>query len=269
MEPDLSSVLKKLRHAERHFEAVNDDIKAWLETSSNTLVPERNDDFTKYALVARFQGPAPDLERWSLGMGDAVSNLRDCLDHLIYAIARFENRDKPSAKIDKLSFVIADDDLQFDRDARKRLMNLSTPVVEAVRSFQPYNRPHETIRPILAILRDLSNSNKHRILQMAFATAIEWDLEFRRPTRTSEPGTHWINQGEIKDGEVVSVFQTANPAPDLYIHKGKIGICIALWHGFRDQNGVPGFDRSDYSALFRLMLTEVRWIVNNVRLAAV
>ena len=103
MQPDLTSVLAKLRHSESHFQKVKEKIDAWLKSDAYSLIPERNKDLTEWVLIAKLTGAAPDLEQWSLEMGDAITNLRDCLDHLIYAFAQFETRNDPSAQIDKLA----------------------------------------------------------------------------------------------------------------------------------------------------------------------
>ena len=55
----------------------------------------------------------------------------------------------------------------------KRLVNgglgqISEPVRAIFESLQPYNRPDPTLPPLLRILRELNNVDKHRLLKLAY-----------------------------------------------------------------------------------------------------
>lgn len=266
--PDLGSCLAKLRRSEEHFDDVKNEIVAWSKKDGYAFFLEHNSDFTEYRMVTRLIGVEPDLVRWSLMIGDAISNLRDALDHMIYAIAKVQTVNKPTAKIDRLSFLIVDEDTDFARYAPKNLGPILTNVVTAIERFQPYNRPHKVIPPVLEILRELSNANKHRLLQLTAAAIVEWELDFRRPGSDRATGQYWIHRGEVKDGTTVLIYRTPEPAPDLNLQEAKIGIAFSMWHGFRKGDNTPGTDASPFDALFQLMLDEVRHIINNVQLAA-
>jgi hypothetical protein len=266
-ELDLGSCLAKLRRAEEHFDDVKHEVMRWGEKPGYVFALENNSDWTEHRMVARLVGPKPDLVRWSLMFGDAISNLRDSLDHMIYAIAKFQTINKPSSKIDRLSFLIVDDDLRFDEYGKRNLGPIYTDcpgVLAAVRGFQPYNRPHKIIPPILEVLRELSNANKHRLLQITIAAIVEWELDFRRPGANRATGEYWIHRGEVKDGTTVLIYRTPESAPDLNLHEAKIGIAFSMWHGFRKGDNTPGMDASPFDSLFQLMFGEVRHIINTV-----
>ena len=73
---DLKSVYAKLGRAEEHFELLKGEIGPWTEKCSYHLPLAHNPQFTEHRLIAQQLGPAPDLLRWSLMIGDCVTNLR-------------------------------------------------------------------------------------------------------------------------------------------------------------------------------------------------
>lgn len=145
---DLSGVEAKYKWAQLHFEAVNSEISAWLDSDQNTIIVEHNEDFTQWYLQASMKGTKPNFERWGLMIGDCVTNLRDSLDHLIFGIAHLPASPKPE-KSDKAAFIIRDKPESFAQDSKTRLCSVPQPVSEAVAKFQPFNRPHLYTPPLL------------------------------------------------------------------------------------------------------------------------
>src|SRR5260370_41099258 len=99
---------------------------------------------------------------------DAINNMRTALDYLVQTIAIHESGQAipPCAK--SLHFPITDSRAEFNERVRtKKLGDISDPVRAIFESLQPYNGPHPTLPPILAILRQLNNTDKHRLLRLA------------------------------------------------------------------------------------------------------
>lgn len=95
-------------------------------------------------------------------VGDIVTNMRSALDHAIAQVAR---RDAGLSDQDlqrlRLQFPICSDEASF-RSAAKRLGKvLPSEVVEKVEALQPFNEAPEDSIHNLAMLRDLSNLDKH------------------------------------------------------------------------------------------------------------
>jgi hypothetical protein len=179
---DPKSVYGKLSSAEEHFKLVDAEISAWMKGCTYSFAFRHNADFTRHAVVLSRTDPEPDLLRWTLILGDCINNLRSSLDHLIYAVAKHETRNDPTCDIEKLAFIIVDKpELFMNKDNRKRLEGLSQEVIDAVRSCQPFIRRHPVLPPALAILRNFSNDDKHRLLRTANSAPTILDLEFTSP----------------------------------------------------------------------------------------
>src|SRR5208283_1653448 len=109
---DLTSVNAKISRGINHAQAVESEIRAWMNGSPYRLVHEFNSDSTEHSLVFRVISK-PELERWALMVGDAIHNLRCCLDHLVYAIAVHESGKNPPLNWDSLQFPIYDEPDRF------------------------------------------------------------------------------------------------------------------------------------------------------------
>jgi hypothetical protein len=195
--------------------------------------------------------------------------LRTALDHLIYAVAKYETRDQLAPDIEKMSFIIVDSPALFmDRNNRRRLSGLSQAVIDAVESVQPYKRGHSFFPPLLRILREFSNGDKHRLLKPAAAAVSLLDLIILSdPTKGKKVGL--IKPEPIKNNDIVCVAESDEPDTQFALNSIKAGIEIALWHGLRDGDTNPLNARTGYSVLLPRLLSEVRFIVDQVRAAVV
>jgi len=131
---DLASVKAKLAWARSHFDLVDGEISTWLNGNPHQLVYERNEQFTKHWFRVKIIGAVPDFQRWALIIGDCVTNLRDALDHLIFAIAQLDTSPRPE-KRDKAAFIIADTLTDFKEWSRGKLVSVPDPVRKSVLSF--------------------------------------------------------------------------------------------------------------------------------------
>ena len=166
---NLASVEAKLKRAEHHAQSLTDEIIPWLNLNNYKLRKEVNADSTRYSIVVDQIGSDPPSERWSLMVGDCLHNLRCALDHLVYAIAVHESGTDPPLDEKALMFVIADAPGEFAKSS-KRIQSLSVPVQAAIERVQPFNRPHATLPPLLSVLANLENVDKHRLVRLARST---------------------------------------------------------------------------------------------------
>src|ERR1035441_5945672 len=156
---DISSALAKIVRAKELFDGLDDEVRAWQDTKPYTFTHEVNAKFTRYSIVAYVHNEPP-ITHWSLIISDIFHNLRCSLDHLIYAVAVHE-----SADAEGIQFPICD--VPLNSNDRRRIKSLSDPVRTAIDLVQPYNRGNPSLpQPPLAILRDIDNTNKHRLLKL-------------------------------------------------------------------------------------------------------
>ena len=265
---DLTGVNAKVSRAKDHIQTVKDEVISWQDSSPYAIAQETNTDFTRWVLVIRLLKPADllrrNLLRWTLIIGDAVNNLRSALDHLIYAIAVHESGSNPPPDEKRLAFPICDTAGEF-KDTAKRIKSLSSDVRTAVESVQPYNRPHPTLPALLAILRDFNNTDKHKLLRLAYSATSEGQVSFQWEGSRSEqpvPTSVEANTGELKDGAEVMAITVDRPSPDTQC-KYDIKIIIALWHGGKPERTTfkPGAERDEFATLLTLLAEEVEAVI--------
>jgi hypothetical protein len=264
MSLNLDSVNAKLQRAEQHMQSLQNEITAWMATEPYVTRPVVNADSTRYSIIAYLVGKEPPLQAWTLVVGDSLHNLRCALDHLVYAIAVHESGTDPPPDENKLMFPIAATLVKFNESAQ-RIRTLSAPVRDAIEAVQPYRRPHPKLPPPLAILRDLENIDKHRLLRLAFAGIGDAEIELGGvPNPYAGQPELTSNAGDIKDGTEVVAFVFNAPNPGMKFVKAKTDLMISLWHGKKDPSDHPWHERNECHTVLTLLTSEVRTVVNTV-----
>lgn len=258
------SIEAKLQHAEGYLDAIKDEVQSWMNNDPYSVARQTNSDFTRYSLVLRVN-KEPSLERWSLTVGDIVHNLRCALDHHIYAIAIHESGQNPPPGGNGLMFPICDSAANFRDQSKRRLSTLSSGVRAAIETIQPYNRPHETLPPLLAILRDFSNADKHRLLHLAYSAVSTGNIGFCGPSSSVGGKCHFVaNTGELENGAEIAAFLFDRPTPDMQYDRNIFDIIIALRHGKRNLSDPAFCERSEFIALLRALTEEVKTVIGVV-----
>ena len=263
---DLSSVRAKLEWARGHFESVDREIAGWLKSNPHEVVFQRNDQCTKFWLLLRTGEPKPNFERWSLMVGDCITNLRDTLDHLIFAIAHLPNSPNASSS-DRAAFIIRKDVVSFNKDSRNRLCSVPGSVKDAVLSFQPFNRPHFILPPLLGILSELANGNKHKMLSFMMTAPASLDINLiEEGVSTRQEGvTFDIVQSDLEDGMPIAIWNFPRPAPTLkFNQESVIELHVAIRHKPLQGNNAFDADRTSYSNLLRLLFAEVEFVIDEI-----
>ena len=137
--------------------------------------------------------PAPSVIdplrlRASMLAGEILYNLRAALDYLVYVVATSDSGTPQNGT----QFLIEDSQQGFTARSKRLLKGVSEEHVAIIRQFQPYKGCEWT-----GILRDLSNTDKHRELasvhvdfsMTAFGNVTEWRIGAEDET-TGEPIEH-------------------------------------------------------------------------------
>lgn len=96
-------------------------------------------------------------------LGDCIHNLRSALDHLICQLTLLDGG--TMADCEQTQFPIASKcEGQFESMANHRIPGLSKKHRAMVKRLQPYHRGDGAWKHPLAILADLSNADKHRLI---------------------------------------------------------------------------------------------------------
>jgi hypothetical protein len=258
------SVDAKLKRADEHLQTFEREVDTWFDQDSYQLVCESNADHTRHTVIARLNPTRrpPDFERWSLIFADAIHNLRSALDHLVYAIAERQMTPWPPdiRTLKALSFVIADTPDQWNADSRRKLRFLHPDVLTAMESVQPYNRQNEFRPPLLSLLRDLDDFDKHRLLALTLTYPVE--ILFKEVTWFVPGNTPSIagHDGPVGDGTQLAVVSFAKPEPNVKIDfQTKLAVTV------NHAPGPEGHSRSDAWFLFtKLLRPEVEEVIRVV-----
>lgn len=150
------SVGLKLARAREHLAGLDAEIRAYCESGAAGL---RFDETCNQARLL-FVLNAPPPPRLSILVGDVVHNARSAIDHLAWALVRF-NRRTPSRKC---SFPICDDEDAFNERGVKIIAGVGRRAESIIRGLQPYQLKADAHGHPLWLLQYLSNADKHRQL---------------------------------------------------------------------------------------------------------
>ena len=90
----------------------------------------------------------------------------------------------------------------------------------AIERYQPYNRPHPDLPPLLSVLRELSNRDKHKLLSLAFqgVVAAQAGMDFSGANPPITQGDFEVveaSSGEIDDGTEIGAMIFKRPMDHL------------------------------------------------------
>ncbi len=158
----------KLRRGGENVRLLNDEVARFINEQRNRIsVDVDMSAGTAKLVVPPLDKPPPSL---SLGIGECLHNFRCALDYSIYELAW---RDSQAEK-HGTQFPICDSKSEFDRRSDRWLDGVKAEHRTLIAGFQPYSALNVGKNPkfaSLAILRDLSNADKHRLLTTAVGYA--------------------------------------------------------------------------------------------------
>jgi hypothetical protein len=258
----LDSVLAKIERAQEHARLLDHEFEAWRQQDPYGIAQQVNRDLTRHSLVIAIKTPPP-LQRWSLLLGDAIHNLRSALDHLVYAISVHELQADPPPNGAHCAFVIADTRREF-RARRRRIEALSLPVQQAIADVQPYQRQHVSMPPLLALLRDFDDADKHQLIAVVLQRPAAFHLSVSGPGLRLED--HRVDSPfvDLVDGAEIAWVTCTRPTPHLHFN-GSVAVAIVVKHA---PGPGPGIERTGVVALLlEDLLPEVREVVRIVSAA--
>ncbi len=158
----------KLFRALQHLETLDAEIQGWLETEPYSVVDQFEPQQGMNVVRAQITSQPPS--EWGALVGDVVHNLRSALDHLAYALAEsYTGAPLPDDIARSSEFPIFDSAADFSERKRNgrptarsglhKIRGVDPSVQAIIEGLQPY---HGGDHARLAVLRDLSNRDKHR-----------------------------------------------------------------------------------------------------------
>lgn len=213
----------KLDWAEAHFNTLNKSVRKYndsdsygFEISDPRPISEPNTFESDLLLKINNQ---PPIDHWRLMIGDIVHNYRSALDVLIY-----QHANNPGSST---AFPIFVRESAFQNYQSKTLKGLSAEYFTLIEREQPYYKWKDSpSSDPLAILAELDNANKHRVIPAAFA----WlrIRTFKVNYRDCEPIITIEGIKQSIDGTPVARFRTkvTGPNPSINLEHYKTGHVI-------------------------------------------
>lgn len=221
----LFRLLAKHRQARAHLEALIGAMRAFLDDTPCRTEGRLSDDNLEFTFTVHDIKPVP--ENISLMVGDVLHNCRACLDHLAWAISQRPGR--------TTQFPICDSPPEGGPQIAG---GISSAHQDALIAAQPYTiSPQIPENALLAILRDLDNTDKHRLL-LTSVTAMHANQHGNASGYRGsppEPEYHW---GELREGRAVVTFTASEPSPDMHVSSFEITPSVALANIGRDNDEV-------------------------------
>jgi hypothetical protein len=138
-------------------------------------------------------------------LGDVVQNLRAALEYSAWAAASPEARSSyPRA----ISFPIIDKPGEYEKWARRSSEWFNEATFKVLEWAQPFQADEDQLHP-LRILRTLSNTDKHKLLNVVDHAHIELGVELDPAPPTYE---WWAADGPVQEGELLAKLVFPRPA---------------------------------------------------------
>ena len=175
--PSFNGCWAKVERAKEHRDSLDTYLReeVLIEGNSPTLAMKFKPKTSEYILyIDTLPDFGPMMERIGVLIGDFAHNLRGALDHLVYQLALI-HLDGQLLDERRIQMPIEDEPVGFLQRCHFRnrgggwIRQLSPKDWAIIKAYQPYDGRHlDTSMNLhfhpLAVLRDLSNRDKHRLL---------------------------------------------------------------------------------------------------------
>jgi hypothetical protein len=217
----LDGICAKIQRADEHIRNLNADINSLIGGDTYRLVSEPDTDPRECILSV--VGPEPP-RRLSAIAGEVIHQLRSSLDHLVWQLV-IANKKTPNRSH---QFPICHTPEKFKEACdRGRIEGIAASARSLIEARQPYKNSKDIKRHFLYVLREMDDTDKHRLLNLVVARAIPRELSIGG----KEPGTGKNGdpielvgisppkgpQGPTEQGTEVLRLRFGKPEPDVKV----------------------------------------------------
>ena len=207
----------RLDWARQHIQDIDREICSFLGSGPYSMWIRYDEERARYAVRLRVCKEIP-RQRWSLMAGDALHGLRSALDSLAFALCVSDlGREPLESEALRIQFVIADSPAHWEKERERRAKHLpiSDKLWTAFERTQPYHRRQNGLRPYLLGIRDLSNHDKHRRINVVDEATTDAGVTVTDEIGNSMAVAGW--RGRLIDKTDIVVFDVrdgaGNPLP--------------------------------------------------------
>jgi hypothetical protein len=146
---------RKIARASEHFDHLEREIKAFIQEDPYKQIIEPDPDraehlLHKFKLTKELPASLPEI------VGDVVSNMRDALDHAMYAVAFASGCPTPK----EAYFPFAGTSERYEAAIKGRCRDVPQEIWPLLRTFQAYKGGNDTLFALNAVC----NADKHTML---------------------------------------------------------------------------------------------------------
>ncbi|MGH2731720.1 MAG: hypothetical protein ACRDJG_02040 [Actinomycetota bacterium] len=230
----LCGVWGKVERAQEHRDALGAVFDSWLDRSPYGVAGELDPETGWFVMTLReFEPPPLQL---GLIFGDMVSNLRAALDHLVWQLV-LVNGMVPTSQT---GFPISTDANQWGPMKGRNLVGVANHWVDEIERVQPFHQGGRAVLHPLAVLNQVNNINKHRVVSAVAVTTFEWQPTFvlNRPAEEGDWVAHELIPlppgWKLKDGAMLGRLRADSSKGDLQITRIEKIEDVAIGVGFDD-----------------------------------
>jgi hypothetical protein len=230
----LESARAKLRRANEHLEALNQQAGQWLDSKPYTfeklvLLPSQANGEPIYFefKLASVEREPPNL---GLLLGDCISNLRAALDHIAWQfVLKSCGGIRPSKKEARWIYFPSSTTYKNFR-GRALFKYLSYRERLAIQRHQPYKRRRTPLLHPIAELIELSNADKHEAVHATLISIEKMGPEFSIHDGVIERAKHAFGTPLEQGTYVASVWlRPTGPYPNVEMER--VAVAIAFGEG--------------------------------------
>jgi hypothetical protein len=165
----LAGVVAKFNRSKEQFDLLRSELGEFLDQEPKPHFSRGEFNPDTWEWIERFQIREKPPIRLGVLLGDCVHNLRSALDHLICQVTLLDG----GTNCSKTQFPIASkSEAQFEGMADDRIPDLSAEHRALVKRAQPYQAGDGAASHPLAVLANLSNADKHRLINPAYSVTL-------------------------------------------------------------------------------------------------
>jgi hypothetical protein len=255
---EFASCWLKLGRAHEHLDTLTSELSEWHRNDPYVVSSNSDANGSRYGFVIEIK-IKPPLDRWSLIAGDCIHNLRSALDTALYALAVRENHGVDPANAGQLQFPICDTpDALAKQISQRRMTGLSTKAQVWIERAQPYVRSYVHKPPLIRLLAEFDNLNKHRMMNLILQHLYDAKIESRKiSTADHSFKVHFVGTPIQSGAEVASVIiDPPNANLDLKF-TGSISVTVS------HSPSPSGESISSLHDVLAALITEARGIIND------
>jgi hypothetical protein len=255
---EFASCWLKIGRAHEHLDTLTSELSEWHRDDPYVVSSNSDANGSRYGFVVEIKAKPP-LDRWSLIAGDCIHNLRSALDTALYALAVRENHGIDPANAGQLQFPICDTPEALAKQISQRRMTGLSPKAQVwIERAQPYNRSYVHKPPLIRLLAEFDNLNKHRMMNLVLQHLSDAKIESRKISPADHSFKVHFVETPIQSGAEVASVIIDPPSANLDLKlTGSISVTV------RHSPSPSGECISSLHDVLAALITEVRGIIND------